>query len=326
MRRTRRFFIIFITTLFVLVGGIALWGYARLKQDPPHLAPVTGELIFMSDRDGDWDIYRLDTAGVLRNLTADSAAHEYFPSFTFDGEQISLFSTATGAITPARVRVDGTGFETQDLVHAMLTVLAEGETDWDPVWNPGGDRLAWARLLPGLPPQVDLFVANADGTNRLQLTHDAALDGMHAWSPDGARLVYVSNAGGSFNNTYAVNLADGAITRLTAHDAHDYAPFWSQDGSRILVIFSFEGALLEGVLDMRVMNADGSDLHPLGAGEVFTGDLTYAPDGQTVAYVSNESGHWHIYLMDADGSHVRQITQGDSNNLYPAWRPVPAHP
>jgi Tol biopolymer transport system component len=28
--------------------------------------------------------------------------------------------------------------------------------------------------------------------------------------------------------------------------------------------------------------------------------------------------------MDADGSHVRQITEGDSNNLYPVWRPVPA--
>ncbi len=326
MRRTRRFILILITVVIMLVGGAALWVDARLKQDPPVLDPVAGDLVFMSDRDGDWDIYRLDTAGALHNLTADSAAHEYFPSFTFDGEQISLFSTATGAITPARVRVDGTDFETQDLFHAMMTILAEGQTDWDPVWNPGGDRLAWARLLPGLPPQVDLFVADADGTNRVQLTHDAALDGMHAWSPDGAQLVYVSDAGGTFNNTYTVNLADGAITRLTAHDVHDYAPFWSLDGSRILVIFSFERALLEGVLDMHVMNADGSDLHPLGAHEVFTGDLTYAPDGKTVAYVSNESGYWQIYLMDADGSHVRQITQGDSNNLYPAWRPIPARP
>jgi Tol biopolymer transport system component len=73
-----------------------------------------------------------------------------------------------------------------------------------------------------------------------------------------------------------------------------------------------------------LMNADGSDLHPLGDDEVFTGDLTYSPYGGQVAYVSNESGYWHIYVMDTDGSNVRQLTEGASNNLYPAWRPVPA--
>jgi TolB protein len=228
-------------------------------------------------------------------------------------------------VTPARVHVGGTGFETQDLLDAMLTVLAEGQTDWDPVWNPGGDRIAWTKLLPGLPPQVDLFVADANGDHRLQLTDDTALDGMHSWSPDSSQLVYVSDAGGKFNNTYTVNVADGAVTRLTTHDVNDYAPFWSVDGRQVLVVFSFSKALRDGVLEMHVMNADGSNLHLLGTDEVFTGDLTYAPDGETVAYVSNVSGTWQIYLMNADGTNVRQITHGDSNNLYPAWRPVPAN-
>jgi TolB protein len=192
------------------------------------------------------------------------------------------------------------------------------------VWSPGGERFAWAKLLPGLPPQVDLFVADVDGTHRIQLTDDAALDGMPAWSPDGAQVVYVSEAGGSANNTYVVTIADGTIRRLTDHEVRDYGPMWSMDGRQVLVMCALPGTMRDGVLVMYVMNADGSDFRPLGADEVFTGDLTYAPDGKTVAYVSNESGHGHIYLMDADGTHVRQITQGDSNNLYPVWRPVPA--
>jgi Tol biopolymer transport system component len=40
--------------------------------------------------------------------------------------------------------------------------------------------------------------------------------------------------------------------------------------------------------------------------------------------MSNESGQWNIYLMDADGSNVRRLTDGDSNNLYPVWVPQPA--
>lgn len=323
MKRTRRVVITLIITLVTLAGGAALWIYERLDSDPPKLDPVAAELVFMSDRDGDWDIYRLNAAGELHNLTAASDAHEYFPSFTFDGEQVSLFSTADGSVGPARVNVDGTGFETQDMLDAMLTVLAEGQTDWDPVWSPGGERFAWVKLLPGVPPYVDLFVADADGANRVPITNDAALDGMPTWSPDGTQVVYVSEAGGEVNNTYVVTIADGETTRLTDHATRDYAPVWSSDGRQILVVLA-QGKLKEGVLALHVMNADGSNLHPLGAGEVFTGGLTYAPDGKTAAYVSNESGRWHIYLMDADGSHVRQITEGDSNNLYPVWRPVPA--
>jgi len=324
MRHKRRTFIVFLTILVVVMCAIALWLSGRLNQDLPVLDQIAGELVFMSDRDGDWDIYRLDAVGELHNLTTESDGHDYYPFFTFDGEHIGMFSATNSGVTPARVDVNGSGYETQRVFDAMLTVLADGQTDWDPVWSPGGDRVAWTKLVLGLPPQVDLFVADVNGDNRIQLTDDAALDGIHAWSPDGTQLIYESDADGGLNNTYVVTIADRQITRLTDHAIDDYAPFWSTDGSRILVIFSFAKQERDGVLEMHVMDADGGDLRPLDADEVFTGDLTTAPDGETVAYVSNESGYWHIYLMDADGSNVRQITDGDSNNLYPAWRPVPA--
>ncbi len=172
-------------------------------------------------------------------------------------------------------------------------------------------------------PQVDLFVGAANGDNERAVTNNRANEGMHAWSPDGTELVYTSDEPGKYN-TYKLNVETGAVTRLTDHDVSDYQPFWSLDGAQILVIFSERDAQLDGELDMYVMNADGSDLHPLGADEIFAGDLTYAPNGGPVAYVSNESGYWHIYLMDADGSNVRQLTTGEHNNLYPAWRPIPA--
>lgn len=325
MKRIRRIVLVFSVAVLAIVSALAIWFYVRLNQDPPALAQTAGELVFMSDRDGDWDIYLLDTiSGDVQNLTAESDAHEYFPTFTFDGEQVSLFSTATGPISAARVNVDGTGFETQSLLDAMVTVLAEGQTDWDPAWSPGGDYIAWTKLSPGLPPQVDLFVASVDDPNRMQLTDDDGLDGMHAWSPDGAQLVFASDVGGRANNLYVVTVADGMIDRLTNHDVRDYGPVWSMDGSHMMVVFALPKTLRNGEPALHVMNADGSDMHLLGEDEIFTGDLTYAPDGETVAYVSNESGFWHIYLMNADGTNVRQITNGDSNNLYPAWRPVPA--
>ncbi|MBI5958437.1 MAG: PD40 domain-containing protein [Chloroflexi bacterium] len=308
----------------VLLAAVIIWVYRQLTKETIKLGSSEGELVFMSDRDGDWDLYLLDKEGELHNLTAESDAHEYYPGFTFDGEQISMFSTATGDVTPARVNTDGSNFKTQSMIESIMSVLTEGNTDWDPAWDPGGDRLAWNKVLPGMPPKIDLFVSDANGENRVQITDDNALEGMHAWSPDGTELAYVSLGDNSKYNTYKINVFDKTAVRLTDHNTNDYQPFWSTDGSKILVIFSFRVAMVDGETEMSVMNADGSDLHSLGEDEVFSGDLTYSPYGGEVAYVSNETGYWHIYLMDADGSNVRQLTEGESNNLYPAWRPVPA--
>jgi TolB protein len=324
-KRARNWLIGCAVIVLLLIVAVGVWIYDRLNQETIKLGKTENEMVFMSDRDGEWDIYLLDKDGQLHNLTEESAGYDYYPTFTFDAQQVSLFSTASGDVTAARVNVDGTDFKTQSLLQAIVAVVAEGRTDWDPAWDPGGDRMAWNKVSAGMPPQVDLFVADADGENRVQLTSDGAIEAWHAWSPDGTQLVYISNASGK-SNTYKITVADGTVTRLTDHDTNDYMPIWSSDGTKILVIFSFRAAMLDGETEMSVMNADGSDLHTLGEGEIFTGDLTYSPYGGQVAYVSNESGRWHIYTMDADGSNVKQLTEGDSNNLFPAWRPVPAEP
>jgi Tol biopolymer transport system component len=277
----------------------------------------------MSDRDGDWDLYMLDKEGVLHNLTEASDADEYYPSFTFTGEQLSLFTNQPGDVSPARVNPDGSGFKAQSVIEAMMSVLAEGNVDWDPVWAPGGERMAWDKVVAGLPPKMDLFVANSDGSNRVQMTDDGATEFMHSWSPDGTHIVYTSDPSGK-QNTYVVDVASGEITRLTDHDINDYQPSYSMDGEKIMVIFSESASMERGEIEFHIMNADGSDLHLLGEDEVFTGDLAHSPYGGQVAYMSNEDGYWHIYVMDAGGSNVQRITEGESNNLFPSWRPVPA--
>lgn len=314
---------VLLLVIVIVAGGIYI--YRQLDQETIELGRTEGELVFMSDRDGDWDIFLLDKEGELHNLTADSAGDEYYPNFTFNGEQVSLFSNVTGDITPARVNVDGTDFKTQtNMIAVFQEILASGNTDWDPVWSPGGDRLAWDKVIPGLPPRVDMFVANADSSDPVQITEDGATEFMHNWSPDGTQLVYTSNADGK-QNVYVVDLADNTVTRLTEFDVNNtYQPAWSRDGAQILFIYSESASMIEGQIEFQVINADGSDLHSLVEGEVFEGEMVYSPYSGQVAYMSNESGYWHIYVMDADGSNVKPLTEGDHNNLFPAWRPVPA--
>ncbi|MBI5958269.1 MAG: PD40 domain-containing protein [Chloroflexi bacterium] len=308
-----------LSLLFVITAGV--WIFRQLSPPTPKLQQVAYELVYMSDRDGDWDIYLLDGHGDLHNLTDASSAHEYFPGFSFDGDQIRMYSTASGELTTARVNVDGSDFKALTLQEAALDVLSGGRIDFDPVWNPGGRQMVWYRVVIGIPPKVDLFVADSDGTNRVRLTDSEDFEGLHSWSPDGSALVYVAPAAGGYQNTFVITLADRTITQLT-HDAFDdYHPIYSLEGDQILVADAT--GFVNGALRMTLMNADGSDPHPLGDGEIFTGSLTFSPNGGDVAYMSNVSGYWHIYLMAADGSNVRQITSGAANHLYPSWRPIP---
>ena len=69
------------------------------------------------------------------------------------------------------------------------------------------------------------------------------------------------------------------------------------------------------------MNADGSDQRPITDDMIFEGGAVWSSGGTHVAYVSNIEGSWQVYVMQADGSNLRRVTDGEANYLLPAWRP-----
>ncbi len=61
-------------------------------------------------------------------------------------------------------------------------------------------------------------------------------------------------------------------------------------------------------------NPDGTDLKPLTSGPAYHAECAYSPDGTKIVYASNESGSMNLYMMNSDGSHVRQLTH--TTNCY----------
>jgi hypothetical protein len=157
---------------------------------------------------------------------------------------------------------------------------------------------------------------NDDGSNQSQLTNDPTRCGNiePAWSPDGARIAFVTCQGG--NREIAVMAADGSgQTRLTDGSADDFSPDWSPDGSRI--------AFVRGT-NIFVMNADGSGQTSIRQGGS-PADPVWSPDGTQIAFRDqNVPAHsTEIYLMNADGSNVRQLTSSIlfAGNSKPSWSP-----
>jgi TolB protein len=97
----------------------------------------------------------------------------------------------------------------------------------------------------------EIYVIRADGGGQRRLTRSRANDIAPAGSPDGRRIAFASDRGGTFQ-IYVMNTDGSGQRRLTRKPTNAF-PTWSPDGRRIAFVSSRDGNL-----ELYVMNADGS--------------------------------------------------------------------
>ena len=153
----------------------------------------------------------------------------------------------------------------------------------------------------------DIFVADANGDNELQLTDDPAEDEYPAWSPDGTMIAFASERDGN-REIYTMNADGSDEIRRTNANASDFAPTWSPDGSKILYRHSGE---------LWTITPTGAN--PTLLIEGATPD--YSPNGGKIAFSENDDGDYEIFVADSDGSDPVQLTHNDVADWEPAWSP-----
>ena len=173
---------------------------------------------------------------------------------------------------------------------------------------------------------LDVYVMRPDGTGVRRLMDGPAdvEDHQPAWSPDGSMIAFSSTRSHGpphTNGDIFVMGADGSdVRRVTFGLDNAGAPAWSPDGSRI----AFAGER-EGDWDIFVIRADGTGLVRLTDDPGFDYGPAWAPDGARIAFSRDTDGagptapDHGIYLINADGSNPRQLTQGQG--AQPAWSP-----
>jgi Tol biopolymer transport system component len=123
---------------------------------------------------------------------------------------------------------------------APVRLLASTRIDYNPQISPEGKRIAFHSTRSG---QAEIWVADADGSNALQLTSmGAPVTGSPRWSPDGAFIAFDSNAAGNYD-VYVVEASGGSPRRLTDDPADDGVPSWSRDGRWIYFVSNRSGQL-----------------------------------------------------------------------------------
>jgi len=202
--------------------------------------------------------------------------------------------------------------------------IAPGGT---PVVSPDGTRIAFVQEAAN--GTTALAVMNIDGSGITPLPSGAARD--PAWSPDGSRIVFVAADGLVVINADGTGrrvLTDGGdppVPYVTPGDANytiSYSvighPSWSPSGGRI----AFTGSLSNSEWDILTIDESGGDAKAVTSGAGFARP-DWSPDGTRFAVDRSVNGAATIFVMNADGSDRRALTDpgGPTIDMDPSWSP-----
>lgn len=224
------------------VGGnrdiyrVALDGgdFVRLTSHTSSDADVTaaaGSIVFVSYRAGNAELYSMPAAGGAETRITTSAASETAPSLSADGQRLA-YATGTGATKVWTAQASGAG-----AAQAAPGFGFAGSPETSPAWAPTGNRLAFVGSARG---GADLYTLTPGEQPALLAPH-ARPDIDPAWSPDGTRIAFASTRDGDLG-LYLVNVADGAVTRLSTRAGDEAEPTWTADGRLVYVEFESTGA------------------------------------------------------------------------------------
>ena len=234
-------------------------------------------IVFASNRDGNWDIYSMDVNGDRLIQLTDHPASDERPACSPDGRRIAF--TSERGLTHDLYVMDSDGnnvirltrdnfFESRaswspdgtkivfgvfrwkvgnDEIYVMgadgkneINLTKHKMADIAPSWSLDGSKIAFVSARVALNVPYHIFVMNADGTERRNLTGDTGLTDSFGptWSPDGRKIAFKSRRhfpDRTRDDIFAIT-ADGKELEQLTEDGRSWSPVYSPDGTKIAYV------------------------------------------------------------------------------------------
>ena len=238
----------------------------------------------------------------------------------YAGAQFSFSETGSLAYVPGRSGGVNVSIYWMDR-EGKFTPLRETPGDYrNPAFSPDGKRLA---LDIGDAKRRDIWVYEWERDALTRMTFAGEANAYPVWTPDGQRIVYSSREkSGTYNLWWIRADGAGAAQRLTEDKNPQYALSWRPDGK----FLAFHEINLSTGVDVMTMPIEGDEKSGWKPGEpkpfvnsAFTeAEPAFSPDGRWLAYASNESGSYEVYVRPFPGPGGKwQVSTGAGT--YPKW-------
>lgn len=293
----------------------------RLTQHPgddvlPRWSRDGRQLVFLSDRGKGSDLYLVPALGGSERRLAETN----IPMLerTFDAVRMlgsSPWSLAGDELLFSRMGPGGEiavwKINVSSGQQSQLTRPARGVDDLEATWSFDGQRIAFTRRAGG---RLSLWWMRADGGGLSALLEDEHQNGQPAWTADSRRIVFQSNRAGP-DNLWELDVQSRQVRQLTTGQGRDWAPAIARSGQLVYAPFSHQ----TDIYWMSLQDRSEKRLS-FSTGENF--GARFAPDGNRVAYHSNRTGNFEIWLIDRSTGAEQQLTNHSATDLLPDWSPA----
>lgn len=190
--------------------------------------------------------------------------------------------------------------------------------DLDPEFSPDAKKIALTRYAgEGLQ---DLYTIDIDGSNEQRLTFDNMNMNSYVWSTNSNYIYFSSNAGGG-NQLWRISASGGRPTLFLLSESDIGLPSASSGNEKL--------AYVKDDFDVNIWKLEAEDnLAKPGTKEKYIASTKWdmhpnmSPDGSKIAFTSNRSGSYEVWVADRDGLNLVKLTSFEQSlSGSPRWAP-----
>jgi len=259
----------------------------------------TSRIVFISDRDGNDELYMMDYDGANQTRLTFNKVRDYMPAWSPDGRRIAYTS----------YKNQTAGLYLLDLDQGKFQAVSTRGTNFAPAFSRDGKKMAFCSTMDG---NSEIYVAGSDGQNVRRLTFNSAIDTAPSWSPTGREIAFTSDRSGS-PQIYIMDAEGTNVRRVSFGGSYFDKPAWSPTGDRIVCV-----SRVENIFDLYVLNLRTKAFTKLTESNARNESPSWSPDGRHIVFASNLKGVIQVFSIDIDGANLRPLTSRGMNKL-PDW-------
>ncbi len=268
--------------------------------------------------------FSLDDKQLVFQSTSNGLKCDQIFTMNSDGSGKTMISNGKGRTTCSYFYPDG-----KHVLYAS-THAASPECPPPPDWSQG---YVW-----GIYPGYEIYRANADGSNPVNITNSPGYDAEATITRDGKKIVFTSTRNGDLD-IYTMDADGKNVKQLTNQIGYDGGPFWSYDGKWIVYRASHpdtdaakkeyldllkKGLIRPKSLELWIMKADGSQKRQLTQLNAASFGPYFFPNGKRIIFSSNSGstggmGNFELWAIDTDGKNLERITYNDTFDGFPMF-------